>query len=128
MMNISAVVSEIGSKRRRNMRDYLMEIHRSIRNGFIGNLINLSSNCIERKGKLYQDRKAKENILSHLQIGDILIVKTPFYLTDKMIPGYWSHTAIWIGNESELRALGVWNNKIVKKYCPNFSIKVLSYK
>ncbi len=116
MMDFSDVVSKIGSKRRRNVRDYLMEIHRSIRNGFIGTFVNLSSKYTERKGKLYQDRKAKENILSHLQIGDILIVKTPFYLTDKMIPGYWSHTAIWIGNETELRSLGVWNNEIVKKY------------
>ena len=116
MMDFSDVVSEIGSKRRRNVRDYLMEIHRSIRNGFIGTFVNLSSKYTERKGKLYQDRNAKENILSHLQIGDILIVKTPFYLTDKMIPGYWSHTAIWIGDEAELRALGIWNTKIVKKY------------
>ena len=115
-MDFRKVVSKIGSKRRRNVRDYLMEIHRSIRNSLIGNFINLSSNFTERKGKLYQDRKARKNILSHLHIGDILLVKTPFYLTDKMIPGYWSHAAIWIGDETELRALGIWNNEIVKKY------------
>ena len=115
MMDFSDVISNIGSKRRRNVRDYIMETHRSVANGLVETFINIFNSYVERKGKLYQDINAKENILSHLQAGDILIVRTPFYLTDKMIPGYWSHAAIWIGDETELRALGIWNNEIVKK-------------
>lgn len=41
---------------------------------------------------------------------DILLEKTPFRLTDKMIPGYYGHVAIWLGSEAELRALGVWDS------------------
>ena len=33
------------------------------------------------------------------QAGDILLEKTPFRLTDKLIPGYWGHAAVWIGGE-----------------------------
>lgn len=41
---------------------------------------------------------------------DILLEKTPFRLTDKMIPGYYGHVAIWLGSEEELWALGVWDS------------------
>lgn len=70
----------------------------------------------ERKGKLYQDKTAEKLTLSQLQAGDILLEKTPFRLTDKMIPGYWGHAAIWIGNKQELENQGLWNTPLVAKY------------
>ena len=33
-----------------------------------------------------------------MQAGDILLEKTPFRLTDKMIPRYWGHATIWTGH------------------------------
>lgn len=33
---------------------------------------------------------------------DILFEKTPFRLTDKFIPGYYGHVAIWLGSPEEL--------------------------
>jgi uncharacterized protein YycO len=33
-----------------------------------------------------------------------------------LIPGFWGHAAIWIGNEQELKALGIWNHPLVTKY------------
>ncbi|NOR56940.1 MAG: hypothetical protein GQ474_00275 [Sulfurimonas sp.] len=42
--------------------------------------------------------------------------KTPFRLTDKFIPGYWGHAAIWIGTKEELQELGLWENPVIIPY------------
>ncbi|ACD94815.1 YiiX/YebB-like N1pC/P60 family cysteine hydrolase [Trichlorobacter lovleyi] len=69
-----------------------------------------------RKGKLYRKPPVREQLTGTLQAGDVLLEKTPFRLTDKLIPGYWGHAAVWIGTEKELRELGIWDNPLVKRY------------
>ncbi|MDD2501278.1 MAG: YiiX/YebB-like N1pC/P60 family cysteine hydrolase [Geobacter sp.] len=69
-----------------------------------------------RKGKLYRKPPVREQLHGALQAGDVLLEKTPFRLTDKLIPGYWGHAAVWIGTEKELRELGIWDNPLVKRY------------
>lgn len=114
--NFNDLVAQRGSKRKKQVRDNLKAINRSVANGASGAFGNLMGSYEERKGKLYQNREIETIIISHLEAGDILLEKTPFRLTDKMIPGYWGHAAIWIGNEAELRALGIWDHSVVKKY------------
>lgn len=69
-----------------------------------------------RKGKLYRKKDVLADVNAILQAGDILLEKTPFRLTDKLIPGYWGHAAVWIGTESELKDLGIWENPLVVRY------------
>lgn len=69
-----------------------------------------------RKGLLNNDITAEVQLSSQLKAGDILLEKTPFRLTDKLIPGYWGHVAIWIGSKEELIQLGIWNHPVVKKH------------
>lgn len=69
-----------------------------------------------RKGKLYRKEPVSGKLHGTLQAGDILLEKTPFRLTDKLIPGYWGHAAVWIGTEAELRELGIWDNPLVSRY------------
>ena len=98
------------------IQDNLNALNRSAVNGIselFGNTVGLVE---QRKGKLYQDKTAEQLILSQLQPGDILLEKTPFRLTDKMIPGYWGHAAIWLGNQQELIDLGLWNTQIIQNY------------
>jgi hypothetical protein len=47
---------------------------------------------------------------------DILLEKTPFRMTDRFIPGYWGHAAIYIGTEADLKRLGIWENDLVQKF------------
>jgi len=61
-----------------------------------------------RKGKLYEDESVAANIRATIQPGDILLEKTPFRLTDKLIPGHWGHVAVYIGTDDELETLGIW--------------------
>lgn len=69
-----------------------------------------------RKGKLYERKEVYAAVHSALRCGDILLEKTPFRLTDKLIPGYWGHAAVWIGTEQELRELGIWDHPLVQNY------------
>jgi hypothetical protein len=69
-----------------------------------------------RKGKLTRDASATTTIAATLRPGDILIEKTPFRLTDKLIPGYFGHAAIWVGSEAELTALGLWDEPHVARH------------
>lgn len=58
----------------------------------------------------------RRELADRLEPLDVLLEKTPFRLTDKFIPGHWGHVAIWVGNERQLRALGVWNDPAVAPY------------
>ena len=69
-----------------------------------------------RKGKLYEKKEVLTDVRGSLKAGDILLEKTPFRLTDKLIPGYWGHAAVWIGSEDELKELAIWDNPLVARY------------
>ena len=69
-----------------------------------------------RKGKLYNNEEFINSSLKQLQPLDVIIEKTPFRLTDIFIPGYWGHAAIYLGNETQLKDLGVWDNPFVAVY------------
>lgn len=69
-----------------------------------------------RKGKLYERKDVYAELQTTLKSGDILLEKTPFRLTDKLIPGYWGHAAVWVGTEQELRELGIWDHPLVLRY------------
>jgi len=66
-----------------------------------------------RKGKLLTRTDVAAEVRAALQSGDILLEKTPFRLTDKLIPGYWGHAAVWVGSEAELKDLGIWDDPVV---------------
>ncbi len=54
----------------------------------------------------HEVKKALEKILEPC---DILVEKSGYALTDKLIPGYFGHVAIWIGTEESLRREGIWD-------------------
>ncbi|MBI1920772.1 MAG: Poxvirus G6 [Geobacter sp.] len=78
-----------------------------------GNAVGLVES---RKGKLYGRGAVIADVKGTLKAGDILLEKTPFRLTDKLIPGYWGHAAVWVGSEPELKELGIWDNPVVARY------------
>lgn len=69
-----------------------------------------------RRGKLYGRPEVFEDVRGKLRAGDILLEKTPFRLTDAFIPGHWGHVAVWVGDEEELRRLGIWEHPVVRPY------------
>jgi uncharacterized protein YycO len=80
---------------------------------YVGNTMGLVET---RHGKLYGRPDIEQRVEFALRAGDILVEKTPFRLTDTFIPGHWGHAAIWVGSESELRELGIWDHPVVIPY------------
>ena len=107
------------------IRDNLNALNRSAVNGVseaFGNAVGI----VEfRNGKLYGDKVVRQRIFEQLQAGDILLEKTPFRLTDKLIPGYWGHAAIWIGSKQELIDLNMWEHPPVEKYHQEIEVQRL---
>jgi hypothetical protein len=70
-----------------------------------------------RDGKLKSlSENEKNEVKSLMRPLDIMMEKTPFRLTDRFIPGYYGHVAIWIGTKEELIQLGVWDDPLIAKY------------
>jgi len=69
-----------------------------------------------RKGLMYRKAHAHDDLVKTLRPGDILLEKTPFRLTDLVIPGFWGHAAIWVGTEEELRAMGIWDHPAIRPH------------
>ncbi len=86
--------------------------------GLFGNTVGMYES---RKGKLYGDEEAMRNIKSILQPLDIILEKTPFRLTDKLIPGHFGHVAIWTGSKAELIDAGVWDELLIQQYADQLS-------
>lgn len=81
--------------------------------GIFGNTVGLVET---RKGKLYGKKRVAKRLHRKLRAGDILLEKTPFRLTDKLIPGHWGHVAIWSGSPVELKKLGIWDDPAIRPY------------
>lgn len=72
-----------------------------------------------RKG--YLNNKA--HIIKYLQDSllplDILVEKSGFALTDKLIPGHFGHAALYIGTKQQLLELNLWNHPAIVPYHQN---------
>lgn len=83
----------------------LSQTRRSERlNRLIGRLSQIFGNTAgrvqTRSGKLLpmaRDPQAMLKLKSELRPMDLLLEKTPFRLTDRFIPGFYGHVAIWLG-------------------------------
>ncbi len=96
--------------------DLFAEIGTSSMNDLSKFFGNTAGMVATRKGIMYDDLTLKNQILEELQPLDILLEKTPFRLTDKFIPGYFGHVAIWVGNGQEMVNMNVWNHEVVSKH------------
>lgn len=52
----------------------------------------------------------REGLIKEMKPLDILLEKTPFRISDHVIPGHYGHVAIWIGTEEQLKDLKVWDD------------------
>lgn len=69
-----------------------------------------------RSGYLYRNREFLRHVTRRFQPLDIVAITNKGTLASRLLPGYLTHSAAYIGNEAELRRLGIWNNKHVRPY------------
>lgn len=102
-------ISFRSTRLRRILQDFLFDSSNETMS-FISQVFGNSMGLIETRSGYLKNipRSHKKKITKALKAGDILLEKTPFRLTDRFIPGHWGHVAIWVGNEQELKSLGVW--------------------
>jgi len=90
--------------------------HYSVRKvtGFFSKIFGNAVGSVQlRKGKLIDRDDVIKDIAKNLRPFDILLEKTPFRLTDHLIPGHFGHAAIWIGTQSDLIELDLWDHPLI---------------
>jgi|GEM_PF-5679812 len=66
-----------------------------------------------KKGSLYNKPEIEKKILSGMKPMDVLFDKTRNKVSGKIIPGFWNHNGIYLGNEEDFKRLGIWEHPIV---------------
>lgn len=61
------------------------------------------------QGRLFEHQRSESRLLRELKPLDLILVKNPS-VSSNLIPGYFSHSSIYLGNEIQLRELGLWNH------------------
>lgn len=94
--------------------NFLKRTSSFITSALFGNAVGLIA---FRQGYLNNlNREERNSITEGMQPLDVLLEKTPFRLTDRFIPGYYGHVAIWVGNEEQLKELDLWDHPLVKPH------------
>ncbi len=69
-----------------------------------------------RSGYLYGNKAFLHHIVRHFEPLDVAAISNEGTLAGRLIPGYLTHSVAYVGNETQLRALGVWNNKYIRPH------------
>src|SRR6185295_14752105 len=66
-------------------------------------------------------RQVKEEISPKLQPGDIFLERRNWFLSNAFLPGFWPHSALYIGGAEDLKALGIADHPEVKQRWAEYS-------
>ena len=96
--------------------DAVIGIFNKITNWLSGVFGNIAGSIKWRKGYLFDNQPALEMAKTSLRPMDIILEKSPFVLTDKLIPGHYGHVAIYLGTRAQLEAIEMWNHPDIVPY------------
>jgi 1-acyl-sn-glycerol-3-phosphate acyltransferase len=74
-----------------------------------------------RHGKSLITPELLERLRPMLQPGDILIERRNWYLSNAFLPGYWPHSALYVGTAEQLRAAGFDKDTRIQQHLETFS-------
>lgn len=76
----------------------------------------VAGNVKFRKGHFWLQRNVTQYLAKHLRPFDILFDKAPFGLSDRFIPGHYTHAAIYLGTKDQLEQAGLWDHQALNPY------------
>jgi len=74
-----------------------------------------------RHGKPLVTPELLERLKPVLQPGDILIERRNWYLSNAFLPGYWPHSALYVGTAEQLKAEGLDKDLRIQRHIEEFS-------
>ncbi|MFZ4713333.1 MAG: YiiX/YebB-like N1pC/P60 family cysteine hydrolase [Bacteriovoracaceae bacterium] len=101
-------------KHKKKRSDFLHQAGYKIMNALSKAFGNVAGRFQSRDGFLKDREDVIADMKNTLKPLDILLEKTPMRLTDRFIPGYYGHNAIWLGSEEELKQLGLWDHPVFR--------------
>ncbi len=94
----------------RKINDSFSSFLSSITNGASSAFGTVAGNIAWREGYLKNNKALLEKLGSTLKPFDLLMEKKAYKFTDLTIPGHWGHVGVYLGNEAQLKELGLWNH------------------
>lgn len=77
---------------------------------------SVAGNVKFRKGHFWLRKDVTTFMRTKLRPFDLLLDKAPFALSDRFIPGHYSHAAIYLGTKEQLQEIGLWTHKALDPY------------
>lgn len=99
-----------------NQTDSAIEVFNDITSTISGKFGNWAGAIRWREGYLYKNNQILAALTSKLKPFDVMMEKTPFILTDLLIPGHFGHVAIYLGTPKELKEMNLWDHPSIKPY------------
>lgn len=69
-----------------------------------------------REGHLLADDRAAEQLSAVLEPLDIILISRRHTIGGRVVPGFLTHAALYSGSEAQLRALGMWNDPLIRPH------------
>ena len=79
-------------------------------------VVPATRDVVFREAFLIHNEAAQAHILSEVQPIDVVLIRNESRLSGRTSDGWFSHSAVYVGGEAELRDLGVWDDPIVTPY------------
>ena len=79
-------------------------------------VVPFARSIVLRKAYLQGVSEVEDLILGQARPLDLILIENRARLTGVTGAGYFGHVAIYIGNEADLRAMGLWDNPVIAKH------------
>lgn len=66
-------------------------------------------------------RQVEHEIVPKLQPGDLFLERRNWFLSNAFLPGFWPHSALYVGTPEDLKALGIADHPEVKRRWAEFT-------
>ena len=71
-------------------------------------------------GKSLIEPKQVSELRTKLQPGDVMLERRNWFLSNAFLPGYWPHSALYVGTMEDIKRLGLDQDPRVMKHWPQF--------